>query len=103
MNSRYDNSLTKYADGMAISYTYKMTGLDHTILNRSKYGLLSDSEKEEIMCNLAENYFMSYKGLRSYDRWGRTQVYVSSGLGLWGPPFRIGTDSEMVIVDFRFR
>lgn len=28
MNSRYDNSLTKYADGMAISYTYKMTGLD---------------------------------------------------------------------------
>ncbi|MCI9523105.1 MAG: hypothetical protein HFJ56_19980 [Bacteroides xylanisolvens] len=71
MNSRYDNSLTKYADGMAISYTYKMTGLDHTILNRSKYGLLSDSEKEEIMCNLAENYFMSYKGLRSYDRWGR--------------------------------
>ena len=64
MNSRYDNSLTKYADGMAISYTYKMTGLDHTILNRSKYGLLSDSEKEEIMCNLAENYFMSYKRLR---------------------------------------
>ena len=71
MNSSYDNSLTKYADGMAISYTYKMTGLDHTILNRSKYGLLPDSEKEEIMCNLAENYFMSYKGLRSYDRWGR--------------------------------
>ena len=44
-----------------------------------------------------------YKQDHGYDRWGRTQVYVSSGLGLWGPPFRIGTDSEMVIVDFRFR
>ncbi|MDR0546982.1 MAG: metallophosphoesterase [Dysgonamonadaceae bacterium] len=31
-----------------------------------------------------------------------TQYYVSSGLGLWGPPFRIGTRSEVVIFDIRF-
>lgn len=29
----------------------------------------------------------------------RSHLYVSSGLGLWGPPFRIGTDSEMLVVD----
>jgi len=27
----------------------------------------------------------------------RTYIYVSSGLSLWGPPFRIGTDSELVV------
>ena len=43
-----------------------------------------------------------YRQDHGYGRWGETQVYVSSGLGLWGPPFRIGTDSEMVVVDFRF-
>lgn len=48
-----------------------MTELDHTILNRSKFSLLSDSEKEDIMRNLADRYSMSYRGLRSYDRWGQ--------------------------------
>lgn len=33
-----------------------------------------------------------------YRRWGDTHVYVSSGLSLWGPPFRIGTESEMVVI-----
>lgn len=32
-----------------------------------------------------------------YRLWGDTHVYVSSGLSLWGPPFRIGTDSELVV------
>ena len=36
-----------------------------------------------------------------YRQWGNSQVYVSSGLSLWGPPFRIGTHSEMVIFNFQ--
>jgi len=32
-----------------------------------------------------------------------THIYVSSGLGLWGPPCRIGTQSEIVVFDVRFR
>lgn len=32
-----------------------------------------------------------------YRKWGSSQVYVSSGFSLWGPPFRIGTDSEMIV------
>ena len=32
-----------------------------------------------------------------YRRWGNSHIYVSSGLSLWGPPFRIGTDSELVV------
>ena len=44
-----------------------------------------------------------YRQPYGYGLWGRMQAYVSSGLGLWGPPFRIGTRSEMVIIEFRFR
>lgn len=43
-----------------------------------------------------------YRQPYGYGRWGQMQAYVSSGLGLWGPPFRIGTDSELVVIDFRF-
>ena len=32
-----------------------------------------------------------------YRQWGNSHVYVSSGLSLWGPPFRIGTESEMIV------
>lgn len=44
-----------------------------------------------------------YRQPYGYGHWGKMQAYVSSGLGLWGPPFRIGTDSELVIIDFCFR
>jgi predicted MPP superfamily phosphohydrolase len=32
-----------------------------------------------------------------YAKRGKTHIYVSSGLALWGPPFRIGSHSEMVV------
>jgi len=33
---------------------------------------------------------------------GNTHYYVSSGLGLWGPPLRIGTQSEIVVFNIEF-
>ena len=38
-----------------------------------------------------------------YKQKGNTHIYVSSGLSLWGPPFRIGPRSEMVIFDINFQ
>lgn len=32
-----------------------------------------------------------------------SQIYVTSGIGLWGPPLRIGTDSELVSVRLHFK
>lgn len=40
-----------------------------------------------------------YRHSYGYAHEGRTHIYVSSGLGLWGPPFRIGTDCELVVMD----
>ncbi len=37
-----------------------------------------------------------------YKQKGNMHVYVSSGLGLWGPPFRIGTDSEIIDLTIHF-
>ncbi len=36
-----------------------------------------------------------------YRLWGRTHAYVLQGLSLWGPPFRIGTHSEMLVIDIK--
>ena len=37
-----------------------------------------------------------------YEKRENTHFYVSSGLAIWGPPFRIGTNSEFVVFEFSF-
>jgi len=37
-----------------------------------------------------------------YLKKGSTHYYVSSGLGIWGPEYRIGTQSEMVVVNLKY-
>lgn len=39
-----------------------------------------------------------YEQSHGYKKWNNSHVYVSSGLSLWGPPFRIGTNSDMAII-----
>lgn len=38
-----------------------------------------------------------------YRKWGNSHIYVSSGLSLWGPPFRIGTDSEIIVFNITWK
>ena len=38
-----------------------------------------------------------------YAKKGNTHVYVTSGLALWGPPYRLGTQSEIVIFRIHFK
>lgn len=40
-----------------------------------------------------------YEKARGYLRKGNTHIYVSSGIGVWGGKFRIGTRSEYVVVN----
>jgi len=32
--------------------------------------------------------------------WGKMAIYTSSGVGTWGPPLRVGSDSEIVVFEF---
>lgn len=43
-----------------------------------------------------------YEIAHGYLKKGDTHYYVSSGLGLWGPQYRIGTQSEIVVIHFRY-
>jgi len=49
------------------------------------------------------NKFVSliYEQGYGYRRAGNTHAYVSSGLGLWGAPIRLGTRSEIVRINLR--
>jgi predicted MPP superfamily phosphohydrolase len=43
-----------------------------------------------------------YENDWGYLRKGALQTIVSSGYGLWGPPFRIGSQSEVVVINVTF-
>lgn len=45
---------------------------------------------------------MLYEVAYGYKQKGNTHIYVSSGLGLAGPQFRIGTISEIVVLNVKF-
>jgi predicted MPP superfamily phosphohydrolase len=38
-----------------------------------------------------------------YGRRGNTQVYVTTGVGVWSPPIRVGTTAEIVLMKLNFR
>ncbi|MDH8701005.1 putative MPP superfamily phosphohydrolase [Dysgonomonadaceae bacterium PH5-43] len=42
-----------------------------------------------------------YEVGHGYKQKGNTNIYVSSGLALWGPEFRVGTQSEVVVFNIR--
>ena len=39
-----------------------------------------------------------YEQSGGYRKWNNSHVVVSSGLSLWGPPFRIGTSSDLWVI-----
>jgi predicted MPP superfamily phosphohydrolase len=46
---------------------------------------------------------LAYKYLGGrYNLGPETDLVVNTGTGFWGPPLRLGTDSQIVVVDFKF-
>lgn len=44
-----------------------------------------------------------YEQSHGYRKWNNSHIWVSSGLSLWGPPFRIGTNSDMAVMEIHAR
>jgi predicted MPP superfamily phosphohydrolase len=40
-----------------------------------------------------------YEQSHGYRQWQHVHIWVSSGLSLWGPPFRIGTYSDLAVIE----
>jgi len=53
-----------------------------------------------IPLNFLTNYLFDLN--YGYKKTGDTHYYVTSGIALWGPPFRIGTNSEIVVIHCSF-
>lgn len=49
--------------------------------------------------NLITN--MVYELSWGYKKKGKTHFYVSSGLGTWGPPIKIGNDAELILINLK--
>ncbi|MBI5465777.1 MAG: metallophosphoesterase [Candidatus Kerfeldbacteria bacterium] len=46
--------------------------------------------------------WLVYKGFDyGLHRFGQMTVYTSSGVGTWGPPLRVGSPSEIVLIEFK--
>lgn len=45
---------------------------------------------------------MIFELAHGYKKKGSTHFYVSSGLGIWGPQYRIGSRSELLVIDFKY-
>ena len=43
-----------------------------------------------------------YEVPAGYKKIGDTHFFISSGLNIWGPQYRIGSQSEMVVIDFYY-
>ncbi len=83
--------------------------LDHQPYN------LADAEKNGVDFQLSGhthngqlwpgNYIVKkiYEVGHGYKQKGNLHVYVSSGLTLWGPLFRIGTESEIAVFNIEFK
>jgi uncharacterized protein len=44
---------------------------------------------------------LSQPVIEGYRRYGDTQLFVTSGVGFWGPPMRVGARPEVVVVELR--
>lgn len=42
-----------------------------------------------------------YEQSHGYHKWSNSHIWVSSGLSLWGPPLRIGTHSDIAVIDLQ--
>jgi hypothetical protein len=81
--------------------------LDHTpsgldeVVNKADLQLSGHTHHGQMFpLNLITN--MIYEVSWGYLKKGKTQFYVTCGVGTWGPPVRLGSDSEIVNLKIRF-
>ncbi len=86
--------------------------LPKILLDHQPYGLNESQDKVDLQLSghthlgqfwpatfiVKSMYELAYGYLKK----GRTHYYVSSGLGLWGPKIRLGSKSEIVIINFKY-
>ncbi|MDR1523840.1 MAG: metallophosphoesterase [Tannerella sp.] len=75
--------------------------LNEIVMNRADLGLHGHTHNGQVWPNSLLLHLV-YECPYGYYRKGDTQFFISSGVGIAGPPYRIGTHSEIVTLHLRF-
>ena len=77
------------------------SGLDEVVYSKIDLQLSGHTHHGQMFpLNLITN--MVYEVSWGYLKKGNTQFYVTCGVGTWGPPVRLGSDSEIINLKIRF-
>jgi predicted MPP superfamily phosphohydrolase len=76
--------------------------LNEIVMNKADLGLHGYTHNGQIW-PYSLLLHLVYECPYGYYRKGETQFFVSSGIGSAGPPYRIGTRSEIVVLHIRFK
>lgn len=72
------------------------------VMNKGDLGLSGHTHNGQLWPYSEVLKFVFECSYGKYDK-GNAQFYVSSGLGVAGPPYRVGTLSEMVVLHIKFK
>ncbi|MDR3193925.1 MAG: metallophosphoesterase [Tannerella sp.] len=75
--------------------------INETLMNRADIALHGHTHNGQLWPNSLLLKFV-YECSYGYYRKGDTQFYVSSGIGCAGPPYRVGTRSELAVLHITF-
>lgn len=86
----------------AIIIDHRPNYMNEIVMNNADLGLHGHTHNGQFWPNTILQK-IRYECSYGYYRKGNSQFYVSSGLGCAGPPLRIGTRSELVVLHIRFK
>ncbi|MDR0700592.1 MAG: metallophosphoesterase [Tannerella sp.] len=75
--------------------------LNEIVMNKADLGLHGHTHNGQVW-PYSLFLHLVYECPYGYYRKGDTQFFISSGVGIAGPPYRIGTHSEIVVLHIRF-
>ena len=89
---------------MVLFLVFKDSGRD--LSDESAMAIRDAVRKEALQCYVVEgvyppdlDYLENNYGLKTF---GNLQSAVTSGVGFYGPPLRVGCDSEIMVLDIQF-
>lgn len=99
MANRHRKSLDQLAlgEGYTIVLDHQPTSIAESVAHSADLHLSGHTHRGQVW-PISWLTDAIYEQSYGYRRWQNSDVIVTSGLSLWGPPFRIGSQSELLVI-----